>query len=69
MEATVLAAGEHGPSRVRFRFDRSLDDPSLTLLAWHDGRLRRVDPPPVGGTIEISSEVDGGAQKAHKGDV
>ena len=53
MEARVLAVGERGPSRVRLRFDRSLDDPTLTLLAWSDGRLRRVAPPPVGGRITI----------------
>ena len=53
MEATVLAAGTLGPSRIRFRFDRPLDDPSLTLLAWSAGRLRRVAPPPVGGTIVV----------------
>jgi hypothetical protein len=38
---------------VRIRFDRSIDDPSLTLLAWRDGRLRRVEPPPLGAAIEI----------------
>ena len=53
MDATVLAAGDRGPSRVRIHFDRSLEDPSLTLLAWQDGRLRRVEPPPVGGSIAV----------------
>lgn len=53
MEATVLAAGDLGPSRVRIRLDRPLDVPSLTLLAWSDGRLRRVEPPPVGGVIFV----------------
>jgi hypothetical protein len=53
MEATVLATGDLGPTRVRIRFDRPLDDPSLTLLAWGNGRLRRVEPPPVGGVIAV----------------
>ncbi len=53
MQASVLAAGQLGPKRVRFRFDRPLDDPSITLLAWRDGRLRRVPPPPVGEAIEV----------------
>jgi hypothetical protein len=53
MEATVLAAGAVGPSRIRFHFDRPLDDPSLTFLAWNGGRLRRVPLPPVGGTILV----------------
>jgi hypothetical protein len=36
---------------VRIRFDRPLDDPSVTLLAWREERLRLVESPPVGGTI------------------
>ena len=53
MEATVVDAGARGPTRVRFRFERPLDDPSLTLLAWGGDRLRKVVPPPVGGTIAL----------------
>jgi hypothetical protein len=48
MRATVLARGERGPTRVRFQFDRPLDDPDLVLLAWRDDRLRRITPPAVG---------------------
>jgi hypothetical protein len=40
-----------GPTDVVFRFDRSLDDPSLWLLTWRDGRLRHVAPPPVGQVV------------------
>ena len=58
MEATVLATGDLGPTRVRIRFDRPLDDPSLTLLAWGNGRLRRVEPPPLGGVIAIPFGAD-----------
>jgi hypothetical protein len=55
MEATVLAVGNLGPSQVRFRFTQPLDDPSLTLLTWEDGRLRRVEPPPIGATLVLPS--------------
>ena len=48
MRATVVARGERGPTRVRFQFDRPLDDPDLVLLAWRDDRLRRITPPAVG---------------------
>jgi hypothetical protein len=53
MEATVLDGSASGPDRIRIRFDRSIDDPSMTLLGWSDGRLRRVEPPPIGGSIDI----------------
>ncbi len=56
MEVTVLAADERGSSRVRIQFDRSLDEPSLVLLAWSNGRLRRIAPPPLGETIVVSSD-------------
>lgn len=54
MKATVLAVGPLGPTRVRFDFEQSLDDPSLTLLAWRDERLRRVPPPAVGEAITLT---------------
>jgi hypothetical protein len=48
LRAEVVDRGALGPTDVVFRFDRSLDDPSLWLLTWRDGRLRHVVPPPVG---------------------
>jgi hypothetical protein len=48
MRARVLEAGTEGPVRVAFDFDRPLDDPSLQIMVWEDGRLRRRAPPPVG---------------------
>jgi hypothetical protein len=56
MEVTVLAPRDEGATRVRIRLDRPLDDPSLTLLAWRDGRLRRVEAPPLGGVITVPRE-------------
>ncbi len=53
MEATVLATGDLGPSQVRIRFDRSLDDPTMVFLAWRDGRLRRVRSPAVDESILV----------------
>jgi hypothetical protein len=53
MHATVLEAAPRGPTRVGFRFDRPLDDPSFVLLAWRDGGLRAVSSPPVGTTIRL----------------
>ncbi|MDD9943498.1 MAG: hypothetical protein OXU20_20830 [Myxococcales bacterium] len=34
-------------------FKRSLDDPSLWLVTWQDGALRRVTVPAVGGRVEL----------------
>ena len=41
------------PDCISFTADRPLDDPSLRLLAWRDGALRRVAVPRVGGVVEI----------------
>jgi len=53
VEATVLQMGRIGPAQVSFRFDRSLDDPGLMLLAWVDGALLQLPPPPLNGSVEI----------------
>ena len=44
------------PTRVAFRFDRPLDDPSLVFLTMVGGRLRRVFVPPLGQEVPISSQ-------------
>ena len=43
--ATVREGRDGKPTRVAFRFDRPLDDPSLVFLAVIDGRLRRIAIP------------------------
>jgi hypothetical protein len=48
MEITVLKTNEEGATHMEFRFDRSLDDPSLTFFAWLDGRFKPIRLPPVG---------------------
>jgi len=54
MHATVTAVGRNGPNRVRFRFDRPLDDPGFVFLIWKDGRLQSVAPPAIGEVLELS---------------
>jgi len=34
------------PTRLRFTFDRALDDPDLVLLTWREGALRKLELPP-----------------------
>lgn len=53
LRVTVLEADARGPSRVRFDFDRPLEDPSLQFLAFRDGTLRKVTLPPVGGRLDL----------------
>jgi hypothetical protein len=55
MHVRVLGVGRYGPTRVEFTFDRSLDDPSIVLMAVLDGRLQRVEPPVVGETLRLPS--------------
>lgn len=64
MRAEVLQMGRIGPSRVEFTFDVPLDDPSLRLLAWGEGRLKAVTPPPVGESILVPWEPTGTGSSA-----
>jgi hypothetical protein len=54
--ATVREDRDGRPTRVAFRFDRALDDPSLVFLAVVDGGLRHISIPPLGTEISVSSE-------------
>ena len=51
MAVTVLNADREGAKCIEFRFDRSLDDPSLQFLAWIDEGLKAIQMPPVGKSI------------------
>jgi hypothetical protein len=51
MEVTVLKADKEGAKCIEFKFDRSLNEPSLQFLAWIDGRLKDIQMPPVGQSI------------------
>ncbi|MCB9741451.1 MAG: hypothetical protein H6740_02480 [Alphaproteobacteria bacterium] len=53
MDVEVLDVGEEGPKRLRVRFDRPLEDPSLLFLGWEAGGLRRLTMPPVGETLRL----------------
>ena len=55
LRVRVLEVGRFGPTRVEFTFDRSLDDPSMVLMAVRDGRLQRLESPPVGATLRLPS--------------
>ena len=56
MQADILEVDEVGPTRVKFRFDRSLDDHSLQFFAWQNQRMERFSMPPVGGQRLIAWE-------------
>jgi len=53
VEIRVEAVQGWAPTRVRYRFDGSLDDPSRVFLMLEAGRLRRVVMPPVGGEFFV----------------
>jgi len=52
--AVALAVEPTGIRSVRFVFRRSLNDASYFFLAWRDGRLVQMTPPPPGQTVELS---------------
>ena len=49
--ATVVKVDEAGIRKVRFRFEKSVDDASYCFLGWQEGRLTRITPPSVGETV------------------
>jgi hypothetical protein len=51
--ATVLDDHRGRPTRVAFRFDRPLEDPSLVLLAVVDRKLQRFRLPPIGQEVVL----------------
>jgi hypothetical protein len=50
---TVLADRDGAPMRVRFTFDRDLDDPGLRFLSWRDRGFRHFRMPPVGARVAV----------------
>lgn len=49
MQAQVLElTSDHRPKRVRFEFDRALDDPGFLWLVWRDGDFQRFELPAAG---------------------
>jgi hypothetical protein len=53
MTVTVVEADGEGPRRLGFEFDTPLEAPSLILLHWKDGALRRFTPPPEGERVPL----------------
>ena len=49
----VNAAG--APTRARFTFERSLDDPALAFRYWEGKNLALWKPPPVGGRAQLAA--------------
>ncbi len=43
-----------GPTRLRFTFDRGLEDPSLTWIAFIDGDHQVVAPPAPGESLVLA---------------
>jgi hypothetical protein len=52
----ILEDVEGSPSRFSVTFDRSAFDPSIALVVWKDGRLRRLSPLAIGETIMLQHE-------------
>jgi hypothetical protein len=46
---------EGSPTRVRFTFDRSLEDPDLTFRCWSGEEVVLWSPPPVGGRVQLTA--------------
>ncbi|HEX2660038.1 MAG TPA: hypothetical protein VHU40_17260, partial [Polyangia bacterium] len=53
MTVTVLDDRDGLPTRASFRFDRSLDDPSLVFLVARPEGLRRLTWPPLGLALDL----------------
>jgi hypothetical protein len=41
------------PDRLEARLDRALDDPSVALLAWRNGKIERIAASELSGSVEI----------------
>ena len=52
----ILEESAGRPSRFSVTFDRSLDDPSLTLLIWKGGALRSLAAPGLGQEVIVKHE-------------
>lgn len=64
--AYIEDVDQHGPTKIRFEFDKPLDDPSLVFLSWQDGRFRRQELPPLGES-KVLKKVSGPSGILHKG--
>ncbi|MFI5308469.1 MAG: hypothetical protein ACHQ53_14015, partial [Polyangiales bacterium] len=53
MTVDLLAVADGNPWRLRFTFERALDDPALLFLHARPEGLRRFVPPPLGATLRL----------------
>jgi hypothetical protein len=56
-QVQVLETRHGQPKRMRFTFEKSLDDPSLLFLFPRDHRLARVQMPAIGQRLELPALV------------
>ena len=54
MRATVLEVDNVGPTRLEFKFDRNLEDPSLRFVAWGEGAIKGIALPDINESILLS---------------
>jgi len=52
----VEAVKDGDPTRISVTFDTSVDDPSLALIVWRDGRLRPLGPLAIGSEVRVPKE-------------
>jgi hypothetical protein len=53
LQITILEVNENGPTRIEFKFDRSLDDERYLFFKFQDGALHTVPPPSIGQNITL----------------
>ena len=53
----ILAERAGKPTRFSVLFDRSLDEPTLSLLIWKDGALRSLPVPRLGAHVLVKHEL------------
>jgi hypothetical protein len=53
LQITILEVNENGPTRMEFKFDRSLDDERYRFFKFKDGSLHSFTAPPVGQSISF----------------
>jgi hypothetical protein len=53
LQITILEVNENGPTRIEFKFDRSLDDERYLFFKFQDGALHTIPPPSIGQIITI----------------
>ena len=54
----LVGGGKPGPSRVRFRFDRSLDDPTIKFLLSRPTGFEAFAMPAIGGQVGVPPGAD-----------